>query len=1548
MRERIGQPKKATTASFSMPTLKEPTRGFGLESNGASSQATSEMRCLRRQATRNLPLGHDISRISLRSQTKLTVNRPRDVYEQEADKVAAQVMQTISEPVNKQSVQREELPEQEEEELQMKSLADSNISLQREELPEEEEELQMKPLTASPQAVTGVQPSNKPLTHDISRMSLRLQTRLTVNQPGDIYEQEADRVAGQVMQRMSQPGNRQSIQREALPESEELQMKSLANSITPVVQRQGGGVAATSNLETSIQQARGTGQPLADDIRQPMEQSFGTDFSGVKIHTDNRSDQLNQSVQARAFTTGQDIFFRQGEYAPESHGGKELLAHELTHVVQQNGGAVQRKILSNPETKENKIQAKALDSRQSLATELRENPQKKTEQDNQGQSQQIDSQAKTEAGEFKGQVTTKKGAIADTPPGDGNGASAGNPPAAQNKDNPQKQTEQDKQGQLEQADPKAKIDTEGQVQAVAGKGEVAGLSGTAGVQVKQEPVSNTQTEQVVYDANGKKQPTTEVKADATPKLALLTPDIAGVATQAFAPTTNGVQPDTQTPQGTTDKEGSDEFAQFLQQADAQREGLLQSAEQKKQQIRATTEAQKQNAQQSISTEEKRLEEICNQAIERIEQSTARTRTQILSDRDAKVEATRTGAQNELNNLKQTVLEKQNALRKMGDNKATAITSVGQEQSQRAIKVSNQKASQAQTFTNNKAQQYASSEHGSDIASGAQQMAAKAAPGMQKAGDDMAQAASKGANELASSFQNGASQLAQKFNQALEEGQIKILQVQDQTISVLNQMAQESVSQLEASNNEAITKLQAGKQNAVQQLRTSAQGAISNIDKSAENCCSEVDQATTQATGKLSNFTDEVSTNLSANQGEAGLQTVQAAQTQLSQFRKEWDAGLNRFGIDATQILQDQAKEIHDQISKQVEQAADPVQKAATDFETKATDAYSQVSQKMGETVSKATETMHQVTGEAQKELQKQISESESKFNTGLDQGKVQLTGMVDQGLAKHDEALSQLSTNVSSMAVQAASSSILGTIGNFLKGVWDGFWDAIGDIFKGIGSLLSKYWENLKKGDFWTWVITIVVVIVVAVVIILAIVFPPFGAALLGVLAVVGKILLYGGIIIGAIAALYYVYKAIFTPNLSAYERGKYAGRALFEILLLWLSWKGIAKGASTAGKAATAARLAELVPDAKLLARLEVIVQDQTKLIELLETWKDAEKLAEILEKAGDVGKAEALLKQFGNIEELWQILQKPGVTAVDLEDLLKIPGMNVAELKDLLKLPGMTVTDLKDLLKVSGMTITDLQDFLTNPAMTVGKLKDLLKLPGMTAPELKNFLTMPGMTVEQLEKLVALTDNAPQLKRLLQLLSKAADLELYMLMAGGKGQAARLTTLLEKAAALGDVKRVESLLNLAGGNTAEFERLANTVSNFNPPTGGGTLSNLHGYSGAEMAHFEGRHTFNFDFVGERIKLKNTLWPQGTDVAQMLEEALTLLDKQTPPFRLAPNTSHQVTLSNNTIVQLTIDSNNKLVQFFPVQGTGVAIDFTKAEMQAFNKLLAWGNPNLP
>ncbi len=156
-----------------------------------------------------------------------------------------------------------------------------------------------------------------------------VQTKLTVGEPGDKYEQEADTVAAKVVEQINSPKTEQPVQGKVEP------------VVKPTVMRQGGATGGTVNrdVEQNIQQARGGGQGLSDNVRQPMEQAFGADFSGVKVHTDGQADTLNRSLNSRAFATGQDIFFKQGEYNPGSKHGQKLLAHELTHVVQQGTDA---------------------------------------------------------------------------------------------------------------------------------------------------------------------------------------------------------------------------------------------------------------------------------------------------------------------------------------------------------------------------------------------------------------------------------------------------------------------------------------------------------------------------------------------------------------------------------------------------------------------------------------------------------------------------------------------------------------------------------------------------------------------------------------------------------------------------------------------------------------------------------------------------------------------------------------------------------------------------------------------------------------------------------------------------------------------------------------------------------------------------------------------------------------------------------------------------------------------------------------------------------
>jgi hypothetical protein len=86
----------------------------------------------------------------------------------------------------------------------------------------------------------------------------------------------------------------------------------------------------------------GGGQSLDTGIQTKMESGTGHDFSNVRVHTDSQADALSESLGARAFTTGSDIFFKSGEYNPGTSEGDKLIAHESTHVIQQGGTQLKR------------------------------------------------------------------------------------------------------------------------------------------------------------------------------------------------------------------------------------------------------------------------------------------------------------------------------------------------------------------------------------------------------------------------------------------------------------------------------------------------------------------------------------------------------------------------------------------------------------------------------------------------------------------------------------------------------------------------------------------------------------------------------------------------------------------------------------------------------------------------------------------------------------------------------------------------------------------------------------------------------------------------------------------------------------------------------------------------------------------------------------------------------------------------------------------------------------------------------------------------------
>ena len=165
-----------------------------------------------------------------------------------------------------------------------------------------------------------------------------LQTKLQIGEAGDQYEQEADRVADRVM-RMPEPTIQDSGKEDVVQR----------NSITPL-QMRSTDQAQPSEVPPIVNEViNSPGQPLDNEIRTFMEPRFGHDLSGVRIHTNTNAASSARAVNALAYTVGRNVVFASEQYAPTTGSGRHLLAHELTHVIQQgaNKSSVTRTNLTN-------------------------------------------------------------------------------------------------------------------------------------------------------------------------------------------------------------------------------------------------------------------------------------------------------------------------------------------------------------------------------------------------------------------------------------------------------------------------------------------------------------------------------------------------------------------------------------------------------------------------------------------------------------------------------------------------------------------------------------------------------------------------------------------------------------------------------------------------------------------------------------------------------------------------------------------------------------------------------------------------------------------------------------------------------------------------------------------------------------------------------------------------------------------------------------------------------------------------------------------------
>jgi hypothetical protein len=290
-----------------------------LEPDDAKETAPSgydEFRYSAPSVPNNPNLGHNFGRVSVFPpmrvpiQPKLKVSEPDDVYEQEADRVADTVMR-MPEPM-----------------IQRKAPCPAGAASCK----EEEAVVQTKPLSITPLVQRQADEEEK---EDEEPVQAKLDSA-----PGMISVQRQEEE--EEKKEKEEPIQTKLISEHAVPslqrQPEEEEEKKDEEETVQTQRASDQSPAVTPSFEASLSVIKDSGQPLSDNVRSFFEPRFGHDFSNVRVHYDDQAVESARAVNARAFTLGPDVVFGAGQYMPGTAAGRKLLAHELTHVVQQNGG----------------------------------------------------------------------------------------------------------------------------------------------------------------------------------------------------------------------------------------------------------------------------------------------------------------------------------------------------------------------------------------------------------------------------------------------------------------------------------------------------------------------------------------------------------------------------------------------------------------------------------------------------------------------------------------------------------------------------------------------------------------------------------------------------------------------------------------------------------------------------------------------------------------------------------------------------------------------------------------------------------------------------------------------------------------------------------------------------------------------------------------------------------------------------------------------------------------------------------------------------------
>ena len=401
------------TVNKTISSVNKTQRKSEKKSKTLLRKESSNLSLLVNNTNQNNSLINNINSAKNNVQLKIKVGKPNDKFEQEADSMADKVMNSPASTTENLHKQEEEEPQakklinrQEEEEPQAKEIINRQVEEEEPQAKEiinrqEEEEPQAKEIInrqeeEAPQAkeIINRQEEEEPQAKEIisrqeeeepqakERINRQEeeepQTKEIVNR-----QEEEEPQAKEIANRQEEEESVQTKAKKIVPKDnkktgikyklnidnpeqeakEEIQTKSFGSSrksSSLQLKSSQSSSGASSNFESELKSSKGGGAPLTDSTRSFMENKFDADFGGVKIHTGDKASQMSSQINAQAFTHGNDIYFNEGKYDPGSSQGKSLIAHELTHTVQQ-GASVQGKSTSRKVQKKSKTVSKSTD-----------------------------------------------------------------------------------------------------------------------------------------------------------------------------------------------------------------------------------------------------------------------------------------------------------------------------------------------------------------------------------------------------------------------------------------------------------------------------------------------------------------------------------------------------------------------------------------------------------------------------------------------------------------------------------------------------------------------------------------------------------------------------------------------------------------------------------------------------------------------------------------------------------------------------------------------------------------------------------------------------------------------------------------------------------------------------------------------------------------------------------------------------------------------------------------------------------------------------------